>query len=205
MLNSEMLISCLPEASRTTANEYAAAISAACQEFQIDTPLRLASFLAQIGHESGNLKYFRENTNYTSDGMMVVFPQHFTYKNAKEYHRKPEKIANRVYANRMGNGDEASGDGWRYRGRGFIQLTGKNNYEACGTGIGVDLIANPEYLETVEGASRSAAWFWKSRGLNDLADVYNMRAITLKINGGYNGFTDRMELYEITKTALGVH
>lgn len=150
----------------------------------------LMHFLAQCSHESGGFRTLRENLNYSSERLLQVFPKYFTKELAEKYGRHPEMIANRVYASRMGNGDEKSGDGWKYRGRGLIQLTGKSNYEAF---FKSNPGYSPEYLETSEGAAKSAVWFWKSRGLDKETDVVK---ITKKINGGVNGLNDRKSKYQ---------
>jgi putative chitinase len=136
-----------------------------------------------------------ENLNYSELGLSKVFKNYFDRNTAKKYARQPERIANRVYANRMGNGNEMSGDGWRYRGRGLIQLTGKENYLKCGKGLGVDLLKNPDYLLTPIGATRSAGWFWNSKNLNRTADAKDIVANTKIINGGLKGLAHRQELY----------
>ena len=172
------------------------ALAAAMEEFEIDTPQRIAMFLAQCAHESAYFSVKRENLNYSADGLKKIFPKYFANRDASEYNRQPEKIANVVYSNRMGNGDEESGDGWRFCGRGFIQLTGKSNYTACGTALGVDLSENPQYLETPEGAARSAGWFWSKNDLNKYADAGDIVSCTKRINGGTIGLEDRTEIYE---------
>jgi putative chitinase len=171
-------------------------------EFEINTPKRQAMFLAQLLHESALLTATIENLNYSELGLVKVFKNYFDRNSAKRYARQPEKIANRVYANRMGNGNEMSGDGWRFRGRGLIQLTGKDNYIACGKGLGVDLLKNPDYLLTTEGSTRSAGWFWKSRNLNRTADAGDILANTKIINGGTNGLEHRTSLYRKLLTLL---
>jgi putative chitinase len=164
--------------------KYKVALDKTMIEFEINTPKRQAMFLAQLLHESALLTATIENLNYSELGLVKVFKNYFDRNSAKRYARQPEKIANRVYANRMGNGNEMSGDGWRFRGRGLIQLTGKDNYTACGKGLGVDLLKNPDYLLTTEGSTRSAGWFWKSRNLNRTADagdiLANTKIITLQ-------------------------
>jgi putative chitinase len=190
----------------TRIEKYGDFVLDACKEFGIDTKLRLAAFLAQILHESGNFQYVSENLNYSAGALRSVFGKYFpTGSMAQEYARRPEKIANLVYANRLGNGKVLSGDGWAYRGRGLIQITGKYNYKECGKALGVDLLEYPSYLETPEGAARSAAWFWDSRSLNSLADKGGIKSITKKINGGYNGLEDRVEKYEYLTNALGLN
>jgi len=166
------------------------------EDFEINTPNRMAMFLAQVGHESGGLTTFHENLNYKAAGLEKIFPKYFRDVNANDYAHNPEKIANRVYANRMGNGDEDSGDGYRFCGRGAIQLTGRSNYTACGKDLEVDLETNPDYLTTPEGALRSAAWFWDQHDLNDCADDGDITKCTKKINGGTIGLEERTALYE---------
>lgn len=158
-------------------------------------PYRAPMFLAQIGEESGQFRWVVEDLDYSAQALLNVFPNYFTPEQANEYARNPERIANRVYANRMGNGDEASGDGWKYRGRGFLQLTGKNNYLACGTYLGIDLITNPDYLSQLPGASDSAAWYWLTNNLNTYADQQNVVECTKLINGGLNGLNVREQYY----------
>ena len=143
------------------------ALNAILPEYEIDTPQRVAAFLAQCAHESGGFKFLRENLNYKAESLVRVWPRLFPdMATAKHYEKKPDMIANRAYANRMGNGDEASGDGWRYCGRGLIQLTGRNNYEAFADSIETDLSEITAYLETFEGAVQSACWFWETNKLN---------------------------------------
>jgi putative chitinase len=184
------------EVSQANATKYVDALNEAMWEFDIVTNQQKAMFLAQCCHESGHFRAVSENLNYSADGLKRVFPKYFRTIDPAAYHRKPEKIANRVYASRMGNGNEASGDGWRFRGRGLIQLTGKNNYMACGEDLEVDLLAHPDYLESSEGSARSAAWFWWQNDLNILADKGDIKTCTRKINGGFIGLDDRVELYE---------
>jgi len=182
------------------------ALAAAMEEFEIETDEQIAMFLAQCAHESNYFQAKTENLNYSADGLNRIFPKYFARagRDANAYSRKPEKIANVVYSNRMGNGDEASGDGWRFRGRGFIQLTGKSNYEECGEDLEVDLVSNPDYLETIEGAARSAAWFWWNHDLNKYADKHDIVGCTKKINGGTIGLEERKENWEsILKSLRG--
>jgi putative chitinase len=156
---------------------------------------RLAHFFAQILHESGGLRFDMENLNYSSDGLLKVFPKYFkTRADADAYARQPQKIASRVYAGRMGNGDEASGDGWKYRGRGLIQLTGKDNYRAFAAWVGDPRVVDEPDLVASEYAVHSAVFFWDSRGLNTLADSDDVVGLTKKINGGTNGLAHRREL-----------
>ena len=181
------------------------ALDAAMRRFEIDTPSRMAAFTAQLAHESGQLQRWTENLNYRWERLRQVFPKYFTSDaQARAFDRKPELIANRVYAGRMGNGPEASGDGWRYRGRGPIQLTGRDNYRACGSAIGVDLVADPELLATPGPGCLAAAWFWTRNGLNALADAGDFVTITRRINGGLNGLAERRVFWEQAKTVFGV-
>jgi putative chitinase len=182
--------------------KYVPSIDKAMAEFSVTTKDRQAMFLAQLLHESAMLTATIENLNYSELGLAKVFKKYFDRNTAKKYARQPERIANRVYANRMGNGDEMSGDGWKYRGRGLIQLTGKDNYVACGNGLGVDLIKNPDYLLTPDGSARSAGWFWKTRKLNTSADAKDILTNTKLINGGTNGLEHRTELYRKLLTLL---
>jgi putative chitinase len=160
--------------------------------FQINTASRRDMFLAQVAHESAGFTEVAENLNYSAAALLRTFPSHFTAQEAADYARQPERIANRAYADRNGNGDEASGDGWRYRGRGLIQLTGRNNYARCGSAIGIDLVTAPEMLESPEWAAKSAGWFWWINGCNELADSGDFDGTTKRINGGLNGQDDRL-------------
>ena len=164
-------------------------------EDMIENPNRIAGFLAQTSHESGKYKFLTENLNYSDKGLLKTFPKYFNESNVMEYARKPEAIANRVYANRMGNGDEASGDGWRYCGRGLIQLTGKNNYQAFANSEQMNIEEVPDYLITYVGAVRSALWFWNKNNLNDTADAGDLLMMTKKINGGTHGLAERTSEY----------
>ena len=174
--------------------------------FGINTSLRLAHFLAQAGHESGGFRLTQENLNYSAKGLVGLFGKYFTATSAPDYERKPEKIANVIYANRMGNGATTSGDGWKFRGRGYIQLTGRDNYTAFGKSIGVDIPANPDVVATTYALS-SAAWFWSKNGLNKLADLGPttevVTKITKRVNGGTIGLQDRIkhfnEYYNLVK------
>lgn len=167
--------------------------------FQINTSLRLAHFLAQCGHESGGFKFTSENLNYSADGLKKVFGKYFPGDLANSYARQPQKIASRVYADRMGNGNEASGDGWKYRGRGYIQLTGKANYTAFHGSVPEDILEQPDLVAT-KYPLLSAAWFWNSRSLNALADQGAgndaVQAITKKVNGGVLGLDDRIKHFK---------
>lgn len=164
--------------------------------FEIDTEKRIAAFLAQTSHESMNYTRVIENLNYRWTSLRSVFPKYFPNDSlAKKYAHDQRAIANRVYANRMGNGPESSGDGWRYRGRGLIQLTGKYNYKKFGDSLGISLSEVPDFLETFDGAVISACWYWENKDLNYYADNDDIKSITKLINGGYIGLEDRIRKY----------
>ena len=172
------------------------AVSEILPVYEINTPERVAAFLAQCAHESGGFKFLKENLNYKAESLCKVFPKYFPDINlAKQYEKKPEKIANRVYGNRMGNGDESTGDGFKYMGRGLIQLTGKNNYTLFAAAIDTPLEEIPEYLQTFEGAVQSACWFWEQNNLNQWADKKDIMTLTKRINGGTIGLEDRIKHY----------
>lgn len=164
--------------------------------FEIDNEKRIAAFLAQTSHESMNYTRVIENLNYRWTSLRSVFPKYFPNDSlAKKYAHDQRAIANRVYANRMGNGPESSGDGWRYRGRGLIQLTGKYNYKKFGDSLGISLSEVPDFLETFDGAVISACWYWENKNLNYYADNDDIKSITKLINGGYIGLEDRIRKY----------
>jgi len=204
MFTPEQLQAIMPKARRSNLDLYCESINDAMEEFSIDEPECQAMFIAQCGHESGYLSAVIENLNYSAKGLMGIFKKYFPNEAiAKQYERKPEMIANRVYGGRMGNGPENTGDGWAYRGRGLIQLTGKDNYILCGRDLEYDLVSDPTYLETPEGAARSAAWFWWSRKLNRYARENNIRECTRRVNGGYIGLEEREHLWHAAKDVLG--
>ena len=177
--------------------------------YDINTPERVSAFIAQCAHESGNFKFLKENLNYKAASLRKVFPKYFTddaiandYANRSN---KQEAIASRIYDNRMGNGDEASGDGFRYLGRGLIQLTGKNNYTLFAASIDTPVEEIPEYLQTFEGAIQSACWFWEQNNLNPIADKGDILTLTKRINGGTIGLEDRIKHYKHALHVLGIH
>jgi len=181
------------------------ALASAMDKYEINNRDRICSFLAQTGHESGQFGTLVESLYYkTATRIMKIWPKRFqTLESAVPYVQNPEKLGNFVYADRLGNGNAMSGDGFRYRGRGLIQLTGKSNYAAAGKAIDVDLIHHPEYLVLPTYTALSAAWFWQSHGLNALADdktgdndLEDFREITRRINGGYVGIQERLALYK---------
>lgn len=177
-------------------NEWYEALSNLLPDYDINSPKRVAAFIAQCSHESGGFKFLKENLNYKAESLIRVWPKYFpTLDLARQYAHQQERIANRAYANRMGNGDEASGDGWRFCGRGLIQLTGRNNYEAFAESIETPVEEIPEYLMTFEGAAQSACWFWETNNLNIWADKGDMIMLTKKINGGDLGLQDRIKHY----------
>ena len=204
MITYEQLLAINNNKNPEMCKYYINALNKILPEYKINTKLRLCHFLAQILHESGNLKYKSENLNYSAKALRSVFPKYFkTDEIANQYARKPEKIANRVYANRMGNGDEASGDGWLRRGRGLIQLTGTDNYKACTKALNVDLMKNPDLIiSNAEICIKTACWFWNSKKLNELADKDDIKIITKRINGGYNGIEDRESILKRAKSVL---
>ena len=191
-ITAQQLLQILPNAGQV-AGVFVPVLNTAMSRYQIVGTKRIAAFVAQLGHESGQLTRLVENLNYSAEALRKAWPSRFDLSLATSVARKPEQIANIAYGKRMGN--TAPGDGWKYRGRGLIQITGKNNYRACGEALGLDLIAQPELLEKPQHACMSAAWYWASRGLSTLADSGKFEAITQRINGGQNGATDRQALH----------
>jgi putative chitinase len=183
--------------------EYYNALCKALPKYDITNEKRVAGFLAQCAHESNNFKFLKENLNYSADGLKRIFPKYFKDVDPNDYARQPEKIANRVYANRMNNGDEDSGDGWKYRGRGVIQLTGCDNYSRFSKDMDKSLEEVVEYLETIEGAIMSAAWYWNSRKINIAADNNDIVKMTKLVNGGTIGLEDRKKHYAHILEVLG--
>jgi putative chitinase len=163
-------------------------------KYKINTPLRLAHFLAQCHHESAGFNVVEENLNYSAEGLLRTFKKYFAQEQAQEYAHNKVRIASRVYANRIGNGDEASQDGWLYRGRGYIQLTGKDNYAALNDQLPGDILKNPDLVAT-RYPMLSAAWFWDHNNINDLCDNETIEDVTRKVNGGLNGIVDRSRLF----------
>ena len=164
-------------------------------DYDITTPQRVAAFLAQTAHESGGYTALHENLNYTAQSLCRVWPSHFTADIADQYAHNPERIANRAYAGRMGNGDEASGDGWNFCGRGLLQVTGRVNYQAFADSVQMNIADVPAFLQTFEGAVQSACWFWENNNLNQYADSGDFVTMTKKINGGTLGLDDRQHRY----------
>jgi putative chitinase len=194
------------------AGQWTAALNGCMEACAIETPQRQAAFLAQVLVESSELRHLQEALGYTPQRLRQVWPQRFpTDDVARRYSHNPTALANYIYANRMGNGDEASGDGWRYRGRGLIQLTGRDNYAAFAGATRVDALANPDLVLEPQGAALSAAWFWQSKGLNELADKAagdqadaQFVLITRRINGGTVGLDERRAYWLRTRRALGL-
>ena len=172
-------------------------------DYDVSTPQRVAAFLAQTAHESGGYSALHENLNYKAESLCKVWPSHFTAALANDYAHNPERIANRVYAGRMGNGDEASGDGWNFCGRGLLQVTGRVNYQAFADSVGMNITDVPAFLQTFEGAVQSACWFWENNNLNAYADSGDFVTMTKKINGGTLGLDDRTARYRHAMQVFG--
>ena len=182
------------------------ALSQLLPDYEINTPQRIAAFIAQCAHESGGFIFLTENLNYKAESLLKIFSKYFKdMGTAKAYEKQPEKIANKIYADRMGNGPESSGDGWKYRGRGLIQLTGKTNYTWFAASLEISPEEAAEYTQTFEGAAQSACWFWETNKLNVEADKGDIKTMTRKINGGFIGLDDRIKHYEHALHVLGVH
>lgn len=205
-LTKEQLQQLLPK--NPYIDQWYRALAQLLPDYEINTPQRVAAFLAQCAHESGEFLFLKENLNYKAASLRKIFPKYFpTDELANQYASKPNKaeaIANRVYANRMGNGDESSGDGFRYCGRGLIQLTGKDNYTFFAGSLGISVEEAAEYLQTFEGAAQSACWFWETNNLNALADKGDIVTMTKRINGGTIGLEDRIKHYEHALHVFGV-
>jgi putative chitinase len=207
MLTLEQLKQMLPR------NPYVAdwheALSQLLPDYDINTPRRIASFVAQCAHESGGFMVLKENLNYKPATLRKIFKNYFQSDAiANDYASRLNKqmhIANRAYANRMGNGDESSGDGWRFCGRGLIQLTGRNNYQAFADSLEMNINDVPEYLATFEGAAQSACWYWETNSLNKWADSGDIKELTRRINGGYIGLEDRIKHYNHALHIMGAH
>jgi len=187
--------------------EWFEALQKILPDYDINTPKRVAAFVAQCAHESGGFKFIKENLNYQAATLTKIWPKYFPPDVAKEYAASPnrqERIANRAYGNRMGNGPEESGDGWRYCGRGLIQLTGKNNYTAYADSLQISVEEAVEHMQTFEGCVQSACWFWEANNLNQWADKGDIKTLTRKINGGVIGLADREKHYHHALHVLGV-
>lgn len=214
---------CITEKGRQACVQYLAPLNAAMRRYEITTGPRITIFLAQVAHESGDFTSVSENLNFSADGLANTWPTRFGVRDpaggyvkvqvngkarikptsqAIALERKPEAIANSVYADRFGNGSPASGDGWRYRGAGLKQLTFKDNHAAFGKAVGKALADVPDYLRTPEGAALSACWFWAANGLNKLADARDFEGATMRINGGLTGLSSRLKYWERAKEAF---
>jgi putative chitinase len=205
MITVELLKQICPKTKEAVLKKYALSLHETAEYYDMYVnKKRAAAFLAQIAHESGGFNFVKENLNYSAKGLMGTFKKYFPNEAiAKQYERQPEKIANRVYANRMSNGDEASGDGYKFCGRGLIQLTGRANYTKFSQDLGISLDETVKYLETPEGAVSSAGWFWDQNNLNQWCDKDDFVTLTKRINGGTIGLEDRKHHYEIALKALG--
>jgi len=199
MITVDLLQQLCPKTKRSVLELYAGPIHEVCEYYDMyDNMNRAAGFVAQIAHESGGFNFVKENLNYGAKGLMGTFKKYFPNEElAKQYERQPEKIANRVYANRMSNGDEASGDGYRFCGRGLIQLTGRANYTKFAADLGISIEETVAYLETPAGAVSSAGWFWDQNNLNQYCDSNDFVTLTKRINGGTIGLEDRKHHFDI--------
>ena len=208
ILDEPQLLLILPNA-RPVAGVFLPVLNDALCDFAIDTPSRIAAFLAQVGYESAQLTRCMENLTYSAQRLAFVWPRRFRSADgsptalAREIAYQPERIANLVYAGRNGNGDEASGDGWRFRGRGLLQVTGRSNYRSVGEGLAQPFVARPYLLAEPRWACRTAAWWWQCTGLNELADAARFEEITRRINGGLNGLEERARLWRRALEVLG--
>ena len=204
ILSQEQLAQLIP--GNPYVDHWYEALAICLPDYDINTPQRVAAFIAQCAHESGGFKFLKENLNYKAASLTKVWPKYFpTMEIAQQYANKQEMIANRAYGGRMGNGPESSGDGWKFCGRGLIQLTGRNNYQAFADSIETDVEEIPAYLGTFEGAVQSACWFWESNKLNQWADKNDILTLTKRINGGTLGLEDRIKHYNHALHVLGAH
>ena len=194
----ELLQHMCPKTKKEILQGYVEPLNTVAEYYEMTAnPARLAGFLAQTGHESGGFNFIKENLNYSAKGLQGIFKKYFPTEDlAKQYERQPEKIANRVYANRMGNGPEESGDGYRFCGRGLIQLTGRQNYTKLAEDLGISVEETAKYLETPNGAVSSAGWFWDNNNLNQYCDSGDFVTLTKRINGGTIGLADRQHHFD---------
>ncbi|WP_378180638.1 glycoside hydrolase family 19 protein [Aquimarina sp. SS2-1] len=205
MITEENFKKLIPDVNWNYASKYVSLFDTVLPKYDINSPLRQAHFLAQVTHESGGFKFVTENLNYSAKALYGVFRKYFpTLDAANTYARKPEKIANKVYANRIGNGSESSGDGWKYRGRGLIQLTGKSNYRALSETTNQDFIYDPELVTNPKWALTSACWYWQKRNINKYADADDIHMVTKLINGGCNGLQNRQHFLEEFKILYSI-
>ena len=207
MITVELLQALCPKTKLNVLQTYAEPLHEVATYYDMYVNMhRAAAFVAQTAHESGGFNFVKENLNYSAKGLMGTFKKYFPTEDlAKQYERKPEKIANRVYANRMSNGDEASGDGYRFCGRGLIQLTGRANYTKFAEDLGISIEDTVAYLETPQGAVSSAGWFWDNNNLNSYCDKDDFVTLTKRINGGTIGLEDRQHHYHLALDLLEHH
>jgi putative chitinase len=204
MITLDILQQLCPKTKKTVLQLYATPLHEVAEYYDMYVNMnRAAAFVAQTAHESGGFNFVKENLSYGAKGLMTTFKKYFPNEDlAKQYERKPEKIANRVYGGRMGNGDEASGDGYRFCGRGLIQLTGRNNYTKFAADLGISVEDTVAYLETPAGAVSSAGWFWDNNNLNQYCDSNDFVTLTKRINGGTIGLEDRQHHYQLALQLL---
>jgi putative chitinase len=204
MITVDILQQLCPKTKKSVLELYAVPLHEVAEYYDMyENMNRAAAFVAQTAHESGGFNFVKENLSYGAKGLMTTFKKYFPNEElAKQYERKPEKIANKVYANRMGNGDEASGDGYRFCGRGLIQLTGRNNYTKFAADLGISVEDTVAYLETPAGAVSSAGWFWDNNNLNQYCDSNDFVTLTKRINGGTIGLEDRQHHYQLALKLL---
>lgn len=198
-ITKEQLYSIFPATKKAVLDVYVEPLNDTFEEFKFDNAMSVRVFLAQVGHESAGFNATAENLNYSEQTLLKVFKKYFTSAEAKKFARKPEAIANRVYANRGQNGNESSGDGWRFRGRGLLQITFKSNYSSVAKYFEMSLEDTIKYLETPEGGARAAGWFFAVNNLVSKARLGDMKTVTLRVNGGLNGWDDRMAIFNRTK------
>jgi putative chitinase len=203
MITLELLKAIAPKTKQNVLEQYVGPLDEVAKYYDMyDNVHRAAGFVAQTAHESGGFNFIKENLNYSASGLVKTFPKYFTQETAEAYQHQPEKIASRIYANRMGNGDEASGDGYRFCGRGLIQLTGRSNYTKFSGDLGISVEDCVTYIETAEGATSSAGWFWDNNNLNQYCDSDDFVMLTKRINGGTIGIEERKRLYQIVLSTL---
>jgi putative chitinase len=203
MITIDLLKTIAPKTKQSVLEQYVGPLDEVAKYYDMyDNIHRVAGFVAQTAHESGGFNFIKENLNYSSGGLLKVFPKYFTTETAEQYQHQPEKIASRIYANRMGNGDEASGDGYRFCGRGLIQLTGRSNYTKFAGDLGISIEDCVTFMETAEGATSSAGWFWDNNNLNQYCDSDDFVMLTKRINGGTIGIEERKKLYQIVLSTL---
>lgn len=211
MITSELMrAACATADGRAASEKFRPILNELLPKFGIESSRAVAMFIAQVAHESAGFTRLSENLNYSATGLAATWPSRFRAKDgqanalAQELHRNPQRIANVVYANRYGNGDPLSGDGWRYRGRGLKQITFKDNYRACSDALGLDLVSDPDLLLEPRNAVESACWYWLSRKLTPLAEAGDIVGVTKAINGGTNGLAERTAYYSRLCKAMGV-